>query len=359
MNQLRKLSFLPGFALLLLPAIHVRADVTNAAPDFHEVYDLIRTHLAGQTDDELNQAAVRGLLEQLHARVSLVDSPAAAPASPEDTALVQSTIFDGPIARLRIARVTDGLSDKLSAACKSLLASNQLKGIVLDLRFARGHDYAAAVAAANLFISKEQPLLDWGNGFVNSKANADALTVPLIVLVNHQTADASEAFAAILREAAHAVILGSPTAGEATIGHDFPLKNGQFLRIATANIKLDNNESLSAAGVKPDIQIAVGPDDEKLYFADPYKNLTAATAPTAGSGPSDVLAGLQTNRIMRTHLTEADLIRERQQRPGMELEYEPGTEDTEAEMPRVHDPVLARALDLVKGISVMDQPRSP
>ena len=303
---------------------------------------------------------MRGLLDQLHTRVSLVDSQSEPSATSEDASLVQSTIYDGPVARLRLARVTDGLGDKLASACKGLLASNQLKGIVLDLRFARGHDYAAAVAAANLFIPKEQPLLDWGNGFVSSKANPDAITLPLVVLVNHQTADASEALAAILREAAHAVILGSSTAGEATIGHDFPLKNGQFLRIATASIKLDNGESLSAAGVKPDIQIAVKPDDEKVYFADPFKDLTASTtAPPANTPPGDLLAAMQTNHVARTHLTEADLIRERQQRPGMELEYEPGTEDAEADKPRVHDPVLARALDLVKGIAVMDQTHSP
>lgn len=344
-----------GVATLLFAATAGRADVTNASPDFKEVYDLIRAHLAGQDDSTLNRAAVQGLIDQLHTQVSLVSSKSDMSAGTQESALVQSSLYEGPVACLRIARVTSGLADKVAAACKDLTASNQLKGIVFDLRYASGHDYDAAVATANLFITKEQPLLDWGNGFAHSKENKDAIALPIVVLVNHETADAAEALAAVLREAARAVILGSPTAGHATIGRDFPLKNGQVLRIATATIKLDNGDALTAAGVKPDIEIAVKPAQEKAYFNNPFKDQGSS----GGSSGTDATADNSTNRITRTHLTEADLIRERKERPGMELEYQPGTVDTESGKPMVHDPALARALDLVKGISALRQTHSP
>jgi hypothetical protein len=50
------------------------------------------------------------------------------------------------------------------------------------------------------------------------------------------------------------------------------------------------------------------------------------------------------------------LIRERKERPGMELQYSnppAGDSASEPEKPVVRDPVLGRGLDLVKGISVM------
>jgi hypothetical protein len=350
-----------GVAALLLFSATSRADVTNAPPDFREVYDLIRAHLAGQGDEELNQAAVQGLLDQLHGKVSLVTgkSNEDASASGSEAPLVQSALYDGPVACLRVGRVTEGLADKAAAACKSLGDSNQLTGLVLDLRFATGHDYAAAVATADLFIPKDLPLLDWGNGLVHSRENKDAIALPLVVLVNHQTADAAEALAAILREDARAVILGSTTAGEATIGRDFPLKNGQYLRIATAAVKLGNGQTLSAAGVKPDIQIALKPDEEKSYYANPFKELSST-----GATSDDSTALNSTNQAPHTHLTEADLIRERKERPGMELQYEPMPDDGNGaprplDKPVVRDPVLARALDLVKGISALRQPGTP
>jgi hypothetical protein len=346
---------------LLLAAATTRADVTNAPPDFKEVYDLIRTHLAGQSDADLNQAAVQGLLEQLHARVSLVSgkSDTGTDLVTGEPILLQSTVYDGPVGCVRVGRVASGLADKISAACKELSASNQLKGIVLDLRYAGGHDYAAAVAAANVFIPHEMPLLDWGNGIVQSKVNKDAITLPLVVLVNHETADAAEALAAILRQDAQAVILGSPTAGEATIGRNYPLKNGQYLRIAMSAVKLGNGDALSATGVRPDIQVNVKPEDEKAYYANPFKDQSASAGTDGGDSSADA-----TNHTSHLHLTEADLIRERKEHPGEELPYDEAVllgEDNSAQINAlaVRDPVLARALDLVKGISALRQPRAP
>jgi hypothetical protein len=278
----------------------------------------------------------------------------------QEPLVLAPAVYDGPVGCVRIGRVADGLADKVSADYKSLSASNQLKGLVLDLRYANGHDYAAAVATADLFLPREVPLLDWGNGMVASKANKEAITVPLVVLVNHETTDAAEALAAILRQNAQAVILGSTTAGEATIGRNYPLKNGQYLRIATSAIKLGNGDSLSSSGVNPDIQVNVRSEDEKAYYADPFK----APASSAGPGGGDVSVDATTNHVPHLHLTEADLIRERKEHPGEELPYDEAAllgegDNGQSEASVVRDPVLARALDLVKGISAMRQPHAP
>ena len=56
------------------------------APDFKEVYDLIRAHLAGMSEAQLNRAAVGALVSGLAPRVSLVTNAAAASAAAEDAA---------------------------------------------------------------------------------------------------------------------------------------------------------------------------------------------------------------------------------------------------------------------------------
>jgi hypothetical protein len=368
MKFLRQLICSAGLVTLLAcPAIG-RADVTNSPPDFKEVYDLIRSHLAGETEADLDQTAVKGLLNELHSKVSLVTGTGQEVGTSDGLLLTKSVVYDGAIACLRVGRVGDGLAGQVAAALKQLTASNQLKGIILDLRFADGHDYAAAAAAADLFVSREVPLLDWGGGSSRSKAKSDAITLPLAVLVNHQTAGAAEALAAVLRDTCQAMILGTSTAGEATIGRDFPLKNGQYLRIATAPVKVGDNNTLSARGVTPDIQVSVKAEDEKAYFADPFKELPVAANLIAAFGGTPVTTANGTNRTARaSHITEADLIRERKERPGMELEYDPpaaksgggSSADQEDEKPVIHDPVLGRALDLLKAISVIRQPHTP
>src|SRR5207237_8535096 len=126
-------------------------------------------------------------------------------------------------------------------------------------RYAEGYDDAAAAAVADLFISKERPLLNWGSGSSRAKEKADALRLPVAVLVNHQTSGAAEALAAVIRETGTGLILGSRTAGQAAVAEEFPLKNGQRLRIATAPVQLGDGTALSAEGINPDITVQVTP----------------------------------------------------------------------------------------------------
>ena len=139
-------------------------------------------------------------------------------------------------------------------------------------------------------------------------------------MVNQETAGAAEALAAVLRENDRALILGATTAGEATVGKEYPLKNGQYLRIASAGVKLGDGETLSASGVKPDIQVAVKPSEERAYFANPFKEFPSSGSLLASLGVPPTNSAGGTNRAPRTRTTEADLIRERKERPGADLE---------------------------------------
>jgi C-terminal processing protease CtpA/Prc len=363
MKVLRKI--IVGAAILALTTLPMaaRADVnTNSTPDFKEVYDLLRAHLAGKSETELNRDAVQGLLQQLHSKVSLVASETAPDQSSHALVLAKSALYDGPVGYLRVGRIGEGLASQISSAYKNLEASNHLKGLVLDLRFADGRDYAEAVAVADLFISKEKPLLDWGHGVVQSKSKTDAITLPIAVLINQETAAAAEALAAILRGEDRAVLIGANTAGEATMSQEFPLKDGRYLRIATASIKLGNGETL-ANGVAPDITVPVKLEDERVYYKDPFKEVPSTAGLIASLvGENALAASNGTNPAAHPRqINEAELMRERKANPGAELDGSAApTTDAEAtaEKPVIHDPVLGRGLDLVKGISVMRRTRS-
>jgi hypothetical protein len=119
------------------------ADTINPAPDFKEVYDLLRTNLAGATDDNLNRAAIEGLLSRVPGKVSLIGGAADGAAILQGgLALSKSAIIESNVAYLRVGRVTGSLANELSAAYRALTASNKVAGVVLDLRFAAGDDAA-------------------------------------------------------------------------------------------------------------------------------------------------------------------------------------------------------------------------
>ncbi len=180
-------------------------DTTNPAPDFMEVYDLLRTNLTGATDENLNRAAIDGLLSRFPGKISLVGTAADGSATPPDgSALSKSAIVEDNVAYLRVGHVTGSLATELTAAYRALTASNKVAGLVLDLRFVVSDDAASAQAAANLFASK--------------KIAAGSL----VVLVNAETRGAAEMLAAALRHAGAGLIIGNPTAGEAATSRNFP-----------------------------------------------------------------------------------------------------------------------------------------
>lgn len=351
------------FGWHLLPAVLLvaftgartgHAASTNAAPDFQEVYELLRSHLTGVSEAELNRATVEGLLTNLRGKVSLLAADGSSGEKATGPLVTRTMLLEGDAAYLRVGRVADGLAREVNDAYQQLSGTNQIKGVVLDLRFAGGDDFAAAAAVADLFVAKERPLLDWGDGMAKSKEKENAVKSPVAVLVNRDTSGAAEALAAILRETGAGLILGGTTAGGAMIAKEFPLKDGQRLRIATVPVKLGDGSPMSAQGVKPDIEVVVAPEDERSFMEDAYAMLPRTNI------SSGIFASAEgTNRpVRRPRISEADLVRERREGTNLNLENFTAVRDREPEKPLIRDPVLARAVDLLKGLAVVRRARS-
>jgi hypothetical protein len=341
----------------LLAATIGRAAPAGVPPNFEEVYQLLRSNLDGVSQAALDRAAVKGLLEQLPGQAMLEESNSAAIPTASST-LGKVALYDDSYAYFRIGRVEGNLAEKLRAAHQELARTNKskIKGVILDLRFAAGNDYGAAAAAADCFLNSGQPLLEWGTGSARATRKTNAITAPLAILVNSQTAGAAEALAAALREADIGLILGGTTAGQAKIFKEFLLGNGAKLRIATAQIKLGNGIAL-ARGLKPDIAVETSLADERAYLEDPYKVLHP---PAPAKNDSSTTSSPSSTNQPGRRPNEAELVRER--RAGETLDA--GSDETgpqiiaargEPAPPVLADTALARALDLLKGLAVIQQ----
>lgn len=348
-----------GFALIsavflsLFGGLSASAQTNGGSPSFQEVYDLIRQHAKGVSDAELNRAAVQGLVAALGPKVSWVTNDTSANAMGGTRPIGQVKIFEGDIAYFRIARVETSLADSVSASYRQLNATNRINGVVLDLRYTDGTDYEAAAAAVDLFVRKKEPLLNWNGRTLSSHEKTDAITVPVAVLVNHGTSGASEALAAMLREAGTALILGSRTAGQAMLSQDFPLADGERLRIASAPMVLGDGSGLSSDGIKPDIDVTVSLEDERKFYADAFL-VVAMTNQVANT--TNNIASEADDTLERVPFNEAELVREH--KAGENPDEESPKRPPEPKLPVVSDPALARALDLLKGLAVVRQNHS-
>jgi hypothetical protein len=328
------------------------ADTPNT-PDFKEIYDLLRTNLGGIDEKTLNNAAVQGLLSQLEGRAVLVGNETDLPASTNGPS-VTGTVHDKNYGYLRVNRLGPE-SDQQFRTEHTKIATNRLKGLVIDLRYASGQNYAGAVAIADMFLPNEQPLLDWGDGMRHSTSKSNPINIPVALLVNRKTSGAAEALAGMMRQAEIGLVLGSKTAGQASIAKEFELSNGQRLRVGTTPVKLAQGKFLPASGLIPDIAVDVSSEDELAYYGAVYKNLARSNRLAAASiGFTNEASLSLTNRRPR-RINEAELVR--MQREGESLDF--STNSTQREpapgTPTVQDPVLSRALDLLKGLAVVQQ----
>ncbi len=307
-------------------------------PSLEEVLTVLRTHLAGVSQSELEAAAVRGLLEQLRPRVFLLPAAAVAPEAPPAPLLARTNLFDGGVACLRVGRVAAGLAAAVRETLAGWNAQTNLQGVVLDLRFAGGDDLVAAGEVVDLLLAEARTVLAWEEQQFRSTAKTNPLNARVAVLVNGETRAAAEALAAALHEERLALMLGTPTAGEHAVYREFPLRGGQRLRVAVAALRVGAGERvLPPGGLTPDIRIEVPAEEERRWVEDPFY-VGAASRP-AGSRPA--------------RLTEADLVR--LHREGLSGTPPPRPRREEASTgPRVRDPVLVRALDLLKSLAIIE-----
>ncbi len=332
----------------------VAVSVPGAEPaGFQEVFSLIRSNLVGMKEAELDRAAVQGLLQQLQGRVALLtnDAAGAMPKVPENL-VAQTNVLDGAFGYVRMERVEKGAAGQLVAAVEKLNAGRRLKGTILDVRFAGGQDYSAAAAAAEKFIVGEKPLLQIEGKVLRSNATNAAVAGPVVVLVNGETTAAAEALAAVLRKANVAVIIGGATPGQAGVFMEYPLKNGQRLRLASGMVRLGDGSALTGAGLKPDIGVDVPAAEERVYLADPYAVSQASGA--GATGPA--VAGVAPRRRMN----EADLVRRQREGRNTDEDEVAAHEGAGVEKGRlvIRDPALARAVDVLKGLVLLKSARA-
>ena len=158
------------------------------------------------------------------------------------------------------------------------LKKENIHGLILDLRFNGGGSLGEALDLAGIFI-EEGPLclIKQKDGKIVTLKDPNRGTIydgPLLLLVNGQSASASELVAASLQDYNRALIAGSATFGKATAQQIFPLQSGTsvitkekgYAKITMEKLYRVTGKAAQRNGVIPDVPI---PDIfDKLTFRE-------------------------------------------------------------------------------------------
>src|SRR5205809_5631692 len=102
---------LAGLLVALINTPLVQAAAPAEPPDFKEVYDLIRAHVAGLSQPQLDRAAVQALVSALAPKVMLVGEDNQMNAASNAPPLSKTSVYDSDIAYLRVGRVAKALPE--------------------------------------------------------------------------------------------------------------------------------------------------------------------------------------------------------------------------------------------------------
>jgi carboxyl-terminal processing protease len=171
---------------------------------------------------------------------------------------------------VRIASFSSGVHADLRAKLNKLL-DRKVKGLAIDLRQNGGGLLDEAVLVASVFIPDGVIVSTKGRKsarrVLKATGNAIGRELPIVVLVDHGTASASEIVTAALNERVGAKVIGRRTFGKGVFGEVFPLSNGGAIDLTLGNYFTPKGRNLAGKGIPPDVRVidsSKTPRDEAL-----------------------------------------------------------------------------------------------
>lgn len=178
------------------------------------------------------------------------------------------------IGYVRLDQFTDGSAKAFRTAVRRL-SEQKVDGLVFDLRGDGGGLVEEAVGVASVFLP-DKSVIATTRGRSGPRetltATGDPIDpkLPLIVLVDRNSASASEIVAGALRDGDRARLVGTRTFGKALIQSTRTLANGGAIKFTVASYLTPDGFDLGSRGLSPDVQVVdvpTTPADEALARA--------------------------------------------------------------------------------------------
>jgi carboxyl-terminal processing protease len=157
---------------------------------------------------------------------------------------------------VRFSSFTDG-SHELVAKALRRVEREGARGVVLDLRGNGGGLLQEAVSIASLFMPQGKVVVSTssraeGNSVYRS-AGGDLVKVPVVVLIDRDTASSAEILTAALADDTGATVVGTRSYGKGVFQQEIPLSNGGALKLTVGEYFTPNGTNLAGKGIHPDV----------------------------------------------------------------------------------------------------------
>jgi len=188
---------------------------------------------------------------------------------------VEYQMMDHNIGYIWIDSFETETAHQFEAAVADLEAQG-MQGLILDVRYNPGGMVSSVVQILDdilpegLLVYTEDKA---GNRETYSSSGETYMDLPLAVLINEDSASASEILAGAIKDYEYGTLIGTTTFGKGIVQTIFPLSDGDALKLTTAKYFTPSGNYIHEVGIEPDIELEyeyLNPEGEE--YEEKYDN---------------------------------------------------------------------------------------
>lgn len=176
---------------------------------------------------------------------------------------IESKVLDGNIGYIEMLGFEENCTTKFKEELEKLKKQN-INSLIIDLRENGGGLVTEAISMSELFVPMGDVILktyDKNNiETVTKSTNPSTEKMKIVVLVNENSASATEIFAAAIQDNEAGTIIGTTTYGKGIMQEVEPLAIGGALKVTIEEFRTPKGNKIHEVGITPDIEV----ENEKL-----------------------------------------------------------------------------------------------
>lgn len=184
---------------------------------------------------------------------------------------VKYEMLENDIGYIQIAEFDDVTTDQFTEAL-AVIKGSGAKGLVLDLRGNPGGSLNVVVDIARQILPKGLIVYTEDKYGERDEYTCDGrheLDIPLAVLVNGNSASASEILAGAIKDYNKGTLVGTTTFGKGIVQRVLPLTDGTALKLTISAYYTPNGNNIHGVGIEPDV---VCEFDSDAYYDEDVDN---------------------------------------------------------------------------------------
>ena len=179
--------------------------------------------------------------------------------------MVTSKMLDNNIGYVAVYEFEETTSEQFNQAIDELTAQG-MKGLIIDLRDNPGGLVNSATAILDRILPKDQLLVytvdKSGKKQEEYTEDDETIDVPISVLINDNSASASEIVSGCLQDYGKAKLVGTTSFGKGIVQYVLPLGDGSAIKLTSAKYYTPNGRNIHGTGIDPDVEVELNSDSE-------------------------------------------------------------------------------------------------